>query len=127
MESSHYCLSPSTRAPYLCKGSPTGNYVSFGDPNGKLRLLGDLRKINSLITEEYTNNNHPVSTLSDAAQHLCRWRTNGHWKCLHSILPAEALPTKDLHKVLADLCLVFQVSCASTWTQSSKLTNVLKT
>ena len=34
---------------------------------GKLRLLVDLRKINSLIADDYTNNNHPVSTLSDAA------------------------------------------------------------
>ena len=41
-----------------------------GKPNGKLRLLVDLRKINSLIADDYTNNNHPVSTLSDAAQHL---------------------------------------------------------
>ena len=39
-------------------------------PNGKLRLLMDLRKINTLIADDYTNNNHPVSTLSDAAQHL---------------------------------------------------------
>ena len=39
-------------------------------PNGKLRLLVDLRKINSLIADDYTNNNHPVSTMSDAAQHL---------------------------------------------------------
>ena len=39
-------------------------------PNGKLRLLVDLRKINSLIADDYTNNKHPVSTLSDAAQHL---------------------------------------------------------
>ena len=39
-------------------------------PNGKLRLLVDLRKINTLIAENYTNNNHPVNTLSDAAQHL---------------------------------------------------------
>ena len=39
-------------------------------PNGKLRLLVDLRKINSLIAYDYTNNDHPVSTLSDAAQHL---------------------------------------------------------
>ena len=38
--------------------------------NGKLRLLLDLRKINTLIADDYTNNNHPVSTLSDAAQHL---------------------------------------------------------
>ena len=39
-------------------------------PNGKLRLLVDLRKINTLIADDYTNNNHPVSTLSDAAQHM---------------------------------------------------------
>ena len=29
-------------------------------PNGKLRLLVDLRKINSRIADDYTNNNHPV-------------------------------------------------------------------
>ena len=39
-------------------------------PNGKLRLLVDLRKINSLIADDYTNNIHPVSTESNAAQHL---------------------------------------------------------
>ena len=39
-------------------------------PNGKLHPLVDLRKINSLIADDYTNVNHPVSTLSDAAQHL---------------------------------------------------------
>ena len=39
-------------------------------PNGRLRLLVDLRKTNNLITEDYTKNNHPVSTLSDAAQHM---------------------------------------------------------
>ena len=30
----------------------------------------DLKKINTLIADDYTNNNDPVSTLSDAAQHL---------------------------------------------------------
>ena len=39
-------------------------------PIGKLRLLVDLRKINSVIADDNTNNNHPVSTLSDAAQQL---------------------------------------------------------
>ena len=39
-------------------------------PNGKLRLLVDLRKINTLIADDYTNNNHPASTLSNAAQYL---------------------------------------------------------
>ena len=40
------------------------------NPNGKLRLLVNLRRINSLIAVDYTNNNHPVSTLSDEVQHL---------------------------------------------------------
>ena len=39
-------------------------------PNGKLPLLVDLRKINNLISDDYINNNHPVSTLTDAAQHM---------------------------------------------------------
>ena len=71
-------------------------------PNGKIRLLVDLRKINTLIADDYTNNIHPVITLSDAARHLatwlgshysasltalrliiaCRWRTNVRWNCL---------------------------------------------
>ena len=66
-------------------------------PNGKLRLLVDLRKINALISDDYINNNHPVITLSDAAQHLagkkqfckldcsqayhCKWQTKGQLKC----------------------------------------------
>ena len=39
-------------------------------PNDKLRLLVDLRKINALTSDDYINNNHPISTLSDAAPHL---------------------------------------------------------
>ena len=53
---------------------PFSNYASpiFAQrkPNGKLRLLVDLRKINTLIAVDYINKNHPVSTLSDAVQHL---------------------------------------------------------
>ena len=41
-----------------------------GKPNGRLRLVVDLRKINNLISDDDINNDHPVSTLSDAAQHL---------------------------------------------------------
>ena len=57
-------------------------------PNGKLRLLVDLQNINSLIADDYTNNNHPVSTLSDAAQHLagksffCRLDCSQAYHCL---------------------------------------------
>ena len=39
-------------------------------PNGNLRLLVDLGKIKTLVADDYTNNNHPVSNLSDAAPHL---------------------------------------------------------
>ena len=93
-------------------------------PNGTLCLLADLGKINSLIADDYTNNIHPDSTLSDAAQDLaakslfckktalrlltvCRWRTNGQWKSLQSFFLAELLPEKELHRVSADWCLPF--------------------
>ena len=57
-------------------------------PNGKLRLLVDLRKINNLISDDYINNNHPVSTLTDAAQHmagkqlLCKLDCSQAYHCL---------------------------------------------
>ena len=127
---------------------PFSNYASpiFAQrkPNGKLRFLVNLRKINTLIADGYTNKNHLVSTWSDAAQHLagkslfCKLDCTQAYHCLHmadqrslemlhSILPAEPLPTKVLHKVPADLCLLFRASCVSTWIQLSKLTNVLNT
>ena len=60
-------------------------------PNGKLRLLVDLRKINTLIADDYTNNIHPVSTLSDAAQHLagkslfCKLDCSQAYHCLQMV------------------------------------------
>ena len=39
-------------------------------PNGKLRILIDLRKINHLIRNDYNNNNFPIATLTDAGAHL---------------------------------------------------------
>ena len=39
-------------------------------PNGKPRLLVNLRKVKTLIVDECTNYNIPVNTLSDAAQQL---------------------------------------------------------
>ena len=41
-------------------------------PNGKLPLLDDLRKIDTLIDDDYINNNHLVSILADVAQHMAR-------------------------------------------------------
>ena len=53
---------------------PFSNYASpiFAQkkPIGKLRLLVDLRKINNLISDDYMNSNHPVSSLTDAARHM---------------------------------------------------------
>ena len=57
-------------------------------PIGKLRLLVDLWQINSLIADDYTNNNHAVSTLSDAEQHLagkslfCKLNCSQAYHCL---------------------------------------------
>ena len=113
-------------------------------PNGKLRLLVDLRKINFWLqmiilkintqsalrqTRHNTWQGNPYSASLTAPRLIiaCRWRTNARWKCLLSVLLAETLPTKDLHKVSADLCLPFQASCARTWTQLLKQTNVLNT
>ena len=39
-------------------------------PNGKLRILVDLRRINHLIKNDYGEHNHPVTTIADAAQHM---------------------------------------------------------
>ena len=57
-------------------------------PNVKLRLLVDLRKINTLIADEYINNNHPVSTKTDATQHMvaknlfCKFDCSQAYHCL---------------------------------------------
>ena len=39
-------------------------------PNGKLQILADLRKITNIFSHDYINNNLPLSTLTDAIQHL---------------------------------------------------------
>ena len=71
---------------------PLSKYASpisaQGKPNRKLRLLVDLRKINTLIADVYTNTNHPVSTLSDAAHHvaekslICKLDCSQAYHCL---------------------------------------------
>ena len=38
--------------------------------HGKLRILVDCRRIKTLFADDYTKYNHPVSSLSDGAQHL---------------------------------------------------------
>ena len=71
---------------------PFSKYASLNfaqrKPNGKLRLLEDLQKINTMVADDYTNNNHSVSDLSDAAQHLagkslfCKLDCSQSYHCL---------------------------------------------
>ena len=53
---------------------PFSNYASpiFAQrkPDGKLRLIVDLRNINTLKADNFNTNNHLVSTLADAAQYM---------------------------------------------------------
>ena len=74
-----------TTLPFLNYASPI---FAQKKPNGKLRLLVDLRKLNNLISDDYINNNHPVSTLTDAAQHMagkklfCKLDCSQSYHCL---------------------------------------------
>ena len=60
-------------------------------PNGKLLLLVDLKIINTLIANDYTNNNDPVTALSEAAQHLagkslfCKLECSQVYHCLQMV------------------------------------------
>ena len=104
-------------------------------PNGKLRLLVDLRKINAVIADDYINNNHPVSTLSDAAQHLagkklfCKLDCSQAYHCLQMLLTllVGRLPTDAWPKEEAEPCQLFQVLCGNILTQSSKQTSAHST
>ena len=116
-------------------------------PNGKLRLLVNLRKINTLIPDDYTINNQPIGTLSDAAQHLvgkclfCKIDCSQAYHCLQMAdqRSVEMLAFNFASRTFAYKRLAqgqsrsvsafssFQASCASTWSQLLSLTNVLNT
>ena len=113
-------------------------------PNGKLRLLVDLRKMNSLIADDYNNNIHPVSTLSDAAQHLagkslfCKLECSQSYHCLQMVdqrsvemlafnFASRTFANKRLAQGLSRSVSAFSSFLREFWTQSSKLTNVLNT
>ena len=110
-------------------------------PNGKLRLSIHLRKKNTLIADDYFNNIHPVSTLTDAAQHAGGKTCSANlivpkritaFKCsisnpsnsLHYTSQVEHLHTEDWHKDSAVPYRHFRVSYESTSTRSSKPINV---
>ena len=110
-------------------------------PNGKLRLLLDLRKMKTLIADDYINNNHPVSTLTDAAQHMagknlfCKLDCSQAYRCLQMVdqqsmellafnFASEHSHTEDWHKYLAVPYQYIRASYVNTSIQSSKPINV---
>ena len=74
-----------TTLPFSKCGSPI---YAQRKTNGKLHPLFDLRKKNTIIADDYINNNHPVSTLTDAAQHMtgknffCKLDSSKAYHCL---------------------------------------------
>ena len=56
-----------TTLPYSKYSSPI---FAQRKPNGKLMILVDFRRINHMIKNDYGEHNHPVTTVSDAAQHM---------------------------------------------------------
>ena len=58
-------------------------------PNGKLRLLVDLRRINHLLKNDYNQHNHTTTTEANAAQHMagnryfCKLDCSQAYHCLH--------------------------------------------
>ena len=60
-----------TTKPYSKYSSPI---FAQRKPNGKLRILVDLRKIKHLLKNDYNQHNQPVTTMADAAQHMAAKR-----------------------------------------------------
>ena len=110
MESLQFYRSQNTRVPFLHRGNPTENYVSswiLGRSTLWERMITLTIISQSALCQMQHNTwqgRHYSASLT-APKHItaCRWRTNVQWKCLQSILLAEPLRTKDLHKVSADL------------------------
>ena len=113
-------------------------------PNGELRFLVGLRKINTLIADEYSNNNHPVSTLSDAARHLaarslfCKLDCSQAYHCLQKAdqrsveklafnFASRHIAYKRLAQGLSILVFAFSSFMREYLDELSKLTNVLNT
>ena len=106
--------------------------------NEKLRLLVDFRKINQLTADVHIKNNHPVSTLTDAAQHMagknlfCKLDCSQAYHCLQmavqqsielfflSFLQVEHSHTEDWHKDLVVPSQHFRSSYVNISIQSSK-------
>ena len=123
---------------------PFSKYVSpiFAQrkPKGKLCLLVDLRKINTLIADDSINNNYPVSTLTGAAQHMagknlfCKLDCSQAYHCLQMVdqqsiellafnFASRTFAYRRWHKDLAVRYRHFRASYAKISIQSSKSIN----
>ena len=106
-------------------------------PNAKLCLLFDIRKINSIITDYFINNHHPVSKLTDAAQHVqgktfsanrivpkltsaSKWQIKNPFNFLSSTVLTENSHTEDWLTDFVVPYLPFQASFRDTSIQSLK-------
>ena len=63
-------------------------------PDGKLRMLLDLRRINHLIRHDYDNNNYPVTSLMDAAMHFAGKPIKSTMDCAQAFHGIEAADAK---------------------------------
>ena len=92
MESSQYICFQSTQAPFLRKENPTEKYVFLWiSKKSTLQLLMIKLKIfiQSALCQRQHNtwlrNLSPANWIAFRIIAVCRWRTNGQWKCLHSL------------------------------------------
>ena len=101
-----------TTLPFSKYASPI---IAQRKPNGKLCLLVDLRKIYTLIADDYINNNHWVSILTDAAQPMagknlfCKLDCSQAYHCLQM---ADRLAFNFASRTFAYRRLVQGFSCS---------------
>ncbi len=108
-----------TTLPYSKYSSPI---FAKRKPNGKLRLLVDLRRINFLLRHDYSNNYFPVATIADSGQHLankCIFASLDCSQAYYSIRTANELSTQLLafnfgSRTYAFQCLAQGLSRAPT-------------
>ena len=86
-------------------------------PNGQLRLLVDLRKIKTPISDDYINNNNSVSTPTDAAQHLAGKKLVCRLDCSQAYRVLQLADQKSVQLLVfnfANHCHLSQASAVSS-------------
>ena len=118
MGSSRYYPYPSTRAQFLHRGN-SGYLWVWGKLTTWLPMT--IRLTSTHWTFCQMQHNTWKGNLSSGRSNgprrisVCRWQTNGQWKCSHSIFPTELWLTQDLYNALADRCLHFKASFGPTY------------